>query len=218
MDIGISVLQPDAYPESLRELPDMPEQLYMRGGAIDMSRRMIAVVGARACTEYGRRVCETIIADLAGHPVTVISGLAIGIDGIAHEAALRCGLPTIAIMGSGLDDSVLYPRANRPLARRILESGGTLISELLPEDRGSKHTFPARNRIIAGFADVVVAVECAERSGTRITTKLAVEYNKEVGAVPHSIFSETGAGANALIQQGAHVIRNGGDILSLLNL
>ena len=216
MAFPITVLRPDAYPASLHELPEPPERLYLRGCSPDLSRHLVAFVGARSHTEYGERVCNEIIAGLAGHPVTIVSGLAIGIDGIAHAAALEHGLPTIAVVGSGLDDSVLYPAANRPLAHRILEHDGTLISELPADERGTKHTFPARNRIIAGLAELVIAVECTERSGTRITTRLAVEYNKEVGAVPHSVFSETGAGANALLHQGAHVIRHADDVLAVL--
>ena len=179
---------------------------------------MIAVIGARRHSDYGRKACEKIITDLAGYPITVISGLAIGIDAIAHETAIASGLTTVAVVGSGLDDSVLYPAVNKPLAQRILEHSGSLISELEPQARATKYTFPSRNRIMAGLAEIVIAVECELKSGTRITTRLATEYNKEVGAVPHSIFSEVGAGTNALIQQGAHVIRDGKDVVDLLGL
>ena len=180
--------------------------------------KRVAVVGARRYSAYGKQVCEKIVSELAPYPITVISGLAIGIDALAHECALQAGLTTIAVIGSGLDDSVIYPRSNRPLARRILEEGGTLLSELEPKTRAAKYTFPSRNRIMAGLSDLVIAVECSEQSGTRITTRLAVDYNREVAAVPHPIFSETGAGNNALLQQGAHLIRNGEDVAKLLNL
>ena len=218
MEFPITPLKPDVYPPALREIPQVPKVLYSRGAVMDTTRRMVAVVGARYHSDYGRKACEKLVMDLARYPVTIVSGLAIGIDAVAHEAALRAGLPTVAVVGSGLDDSVLYPASNQSLARRILESGGTLLSELAAKERATRYTFPARNRIMAGLSEVVVAVECEVKSGTRITTRLAAEYNKEVGAVPHSIFSEVGAGANALIQQGAHIIRGGADIAELLGM
>lgn len=218
MDFPIQLLRSEQYPESLREIPQPPEKLYTRGAAIDTTKRIIAVVGARRYSEYGKKVCEKIIAEIASYPITIVSGLAIGIDAIAHEAALRAGLTTIAVIGSGLNDSVLYPSVNKMLAQQILLQGGTLISELEPDTRAAKYTFPSRNRIMAGLSEIVIATECEEKSGTRITTRLAVDYNKEVGAIPHSVFSETGAGTNALIQQGAHIIRNGQDIAALLGL
>ena len=206
------------YPRSLREIPQKPKQLYIRGVPIDTTQRIIAVVGARRYSMYGKKACEKIIADLAPYPITIVSGLAIGIDAIAHQSALDAGLTTVAVIGSGLAEDTLYPSSNRTLARRILENGGTLISELDPKTFAARHTFPSRNRIMAGLAELVIAVECEERSGTRITTRLATDYNKEVGAIPHSVFSETGAGTNALIQQGAHIIRSGKDIADILGL
>ena len=214
----IQTLSPEHYPTSLREIPHVPEKLYTRGAPIDNTKRIVAVVGTRRYSEYGKKACEKIVADLAPYPITIVSGLAIGIDGIAHQAALDAGLTTIAVIGSGLNEDVLYPSTNRMLAMSILEQGGTLISELEPHTRGAKHTFPSRNRIMAGLSEVIVAVECTEKSGTRITTRLATDYNKEVGAVPHIIFSETGAGTNALIREGAHVIRSGEDIAEILGL
>lgn len=217
-DFPIQTLTLESYPASLREIPQVPEILYIRGAAIDTTKRMVAVVGARHYSEYGKKACEKIITDLSPYPVTIVSGLAIGIDGIAHQTALDAGLTTVAVIGSGLDAEVLYPSTNRMLAKSILEQDGTLISELEPHVRGAKHTFPSRNRIMAGLSEIVLAVECTERSGTRITTRLALDYNKEVAAIPHAIFSETGAGANALIHAGAHVIRNGQDIVDILGL
>ncbi|MCY4577296.1 MAG: DNA-processing protein DprA [Candidatus Kaiserbacteria bacterium] len=217
-DFPIHTLEPSHYPAALKEIPQVPEKLYCRGAPIDTARRMIAIVGTRRYSAYGRQACEKIITDLASYPITIVSGLAIGIDGIAHQTALNTGLTTIAVIGSGLDEKVLYPSTHRTLAKQIVEHGGTLLSELEPHTRGAKHTFPSRNRIMAGLAEIVIAIECAERSGTRITTRLATDYNKEVGAVPHSIFSETGAGTNALLREGAHCIRSGQDIVELLGL
>ncbi len=215
-DFPIYTLTPQHYPAPLREIPKVPEKLHLRGAPIDAAKRMVAVVGARRYSAYGKQACEKIITDLAPYPITIVSGLAIGIDGIAHQAALDAGLTTV--VGSGLDADVLYPTMNRVLARRIVEQGGTLISELEPHTRGAKHTFPSRNRIMAGLSEIVIAVECANKSGTRITTRLATDYNKEVGAVPHTIFSETGAGTNALIREGAHPISSGQDIAAILGL
>ena len=217
-DFPIQTLAREHYPVPLTEIPHVPKKLYIRGAPIDTARRMVAVIGARRYSEYGKKACERIIADLSSYPITIVSGLAIGIDGIAHQAALRAGLTTIAVIGSGLDEEVMYPRSNRALAKSILEQDGTLVSELDPHVRGAKHTFPSRNRIMAGLSEIVIAVECTEKSGTRITTRLAIDYNKEVGAVPHAIFSEVGAGANSLIHAGAHVIRSGQDIVDILGL
>ena len=218
MAFPVREITAESYPEPLREIPQCPERLYLRGADFDPAKRMVAFVGARRHSDYAKKACETIIARLAPYPITVVSGLAIGIDAIAHQAALKAGLATVAVVGSGLDDSVLYPAVNRNLAREILERNGTLVSELPPEERAAKHTFPARNRIMAGLSEAVIAVECAEKSGTRITTRLATEYNREVGAVPHGIFSEIGAGANALIRQGAYVIRHADDVLDMIGI
>ena len=218
MEFPIRTLLPEMYPKPLRKIPQVPEKLFICGAPIDIEKRMVAVVGARRYSEYGRKACEKIIRELASCPVTIVSGLAIGIDAIAHQAALDAGLTTIAVIGSGLNESVLYPSTNRMLAKQILQHGGTLISELEPDARAAKYTFPSRNRIMAGLSEIVIAAECEEKSGTRITVRLAIDYNKEVGAVPHGIFSETGAGTNSLIQQGAHLIRSGQDIADLLGL
>ena len=214
----IRVLSPSAYPTALREIPQVPERLYLRGALPDWSRALVAVVGARHHSDAGKKACEHIVAGLAPYPVTVVSGLAIGLDSIAHEAALRAGIPAVAVLGSGIDDSVLYPRRNRGLAHRILDAGGALIAEMPPLVRATPQSFPRRNRIIAGLSVMAVAVECALRSGTRITAALALEYNREVGAVPHDIFSVVGAGTNELIARGAHVVRSGDDIAAVLGI
>ena len=218
MEFPVRELSPELYPPALREIPRCPKKLFLRGADFDGTKRTVSFVGARRHSDYGMKACETIISRLAGKPIVIISGLALGIDAIAHRSALRAGLTTVAVVGSGLDESVLYPATNRNLGREILESGGTLVSELPPMTRAAKHTFPSRNRIMAGLSELVIAVECAELSGTRITMRLATEYNREVGAVPHGIFSEVGAGTNALIRQGAHVIRSADDVLELLNM
>ena len=218
MDFPVRVIPRSEYPPALAEIPDVPATLYGRGAPIGTEKRMVAFVGARRHSDYAKKACEKIIGGLAGYPITVVSGLAIGIDAVAHGAALRAGLTTIAVVGSGLDDMVLYPRSNRPLAHNILKHDGTLLSELEPTARAAPYTFPSRNRIMAGLSELVIAVECGVQSGTRITTRLALDYNRDVGAVPHGIFSEIGAGANDLLQQGAFIIRDGADVISILGL
>lgn len=218
MNVAMQTIAPEAYPSVLCEIPQVPKQLYIRGTVPDWSRHFVAVVGARQHTSYGKAVCEHIVAGLASYPVTVVSGLAIGLDGVAHAAALRVGLPTVAVLGSGLSDAVLYPKSNRVLAQQIIASGGTLVSELAPNARANRSTFPQRNRLIAGMSCMTIAVECARRAGTQITASLALEYNREVGAVPHSIFSAVGVGTNDLIARGAHVIRSGEDVAAVLGL
>ncbi|MDE0243553.1 MAG: DNA-protecting protein DprA [Candidatus Kaiserbacteria bacterium] len=218
MEHPIQTIPRHAYPLPLREIPHPPQQLYLRGREPDWSRHLIAVVGARVHSPYGKRVCEHIVSGLTPYRVTIVSGLAIGLDTVAHEAALQADIPTIAIPGSGLADTVLYPKRNRALTERMLAAGGTLLSELSPDTPATKSAFPARNRIIVGISSAVVAVECAERAGTQITAHLAVEYNRELGAVPHDIFSATGAGTNSLIARGAQVVRSGEDVAAMLGL
>ena len=218
MPFPIKTIQPEEYPTALHEIPQPPKQLYLRGAPIDTKKKMIAIVGARRHSEYARQACEKIVSELKSYPVSIVSGLAIGIDAIAHHTALRANISTIAVIGSGLNESVLYPATNRGLAENILKNNGTLITEYEPKARATKYAFPARNRIMAGISELVIAIECGMQSGTRITTRLATEYNKEVGAVPHNIFSKTGAGTNELIKLGAHVIRCGDDVAEIVGL
>ena len=217
MNQAIQILEQKQYPTALREIPSPPEELYLQGAPIDAKKKVVTVVGSRKHSAYAEKACRKIITELTGLPIIIVSGLAIGIDTIAHKAALRAGLTTIAVVGSGLDTSVLYPARNKMLAKKILEKNGTLLSELKPKERAAKHTFPSRNRIMAGLADLVIAIECGMRSGTRITARLAIEYNRELGAVPHSIFSSAG-GSNELLKMGAHVIQSGGDVAEIVGL
>jgi len=180
----------------------------------------LAVVGARRFTTYGKEACEKIIGGLnnKNRQIIIVSGLAIGIDGIAHKAALKSGLKTIAIPGSGLDDKVLHPHSNLKLAKEILESGGCLISELDWGMPAGVHTFPSRNRIIAGMSHAVLVIEAAEKSGTLITADLATQYNRDVFAVPGSIFSQNSTGTNRLIKAGAALITSAEDIFDAFGL
>ena len=213
----------------LLEIPHPPEQLHVRGnisawqhdgdGAL-RDRIPIVFVGSRNCTPYGADCCRSLIAGLRGYPVCIVSGLAIGIDAIAHESALEFELPTIAFPGSGLDWDALYPARHYGLAERILASphGGLLCSEFTHDTRGARWTFPQRNRLMAGMARMVIIIEAQARSGTLITATLATEYNRIVGAVPGSIHAPHSTGCNNLLRQGASVICSVDDILQELRL
>jgi DNA processing protein len=209
---------PLAIPPLLTEIADPPTELSLRGSFPTGDPRLLVVVGSRRYTPYGKQACERLIAGLRGYPVVIVSGLALGMDGIAHTAALDAGLTTLAVPGSGLADSVLYPATHRTLARDILEAGGGLISEFAPEFRATPYSFPQRNRIMAGLSHAVLVVEAEERSGTLITSRLATEYNRDVLAVPGPIHSTTAAGPHMLIKKGAALIEKSSDILEALGV
>ena len=164
-------------------------------------------------SHYGKDACEKIIAGLRGYPISIVSGLALGVDGCAHRAALNARLHTIAVPGSGLNDDVLYPRAHYSLAQDILASGGALLSEEEPDFHARPESFPKRNRIMAGMSHAVLVVEAGLQSGTLITARLAVDYNRDVLTVPGSIFSENTEGPHLLLTLGATPIRNADDVL-----
>ncbi len=201
----------------LKELPQLPKQLFMRG-KLPQGVKFLTIVGSRAYTSYGKAACEMLIEMLRGYPVCIVSGLALGMDALAHKAALKAGLPTIAFPGSGLNWNVLYPRTNQALAAEILTHGGALLSEFNHDFRATPYAFPRRNRLVAGIADAVLIIEATEKSGTLITARLATEYNKNVLAVPGSIFSNTSKGTNWLIARGAVPARSAVDILQELGL
>ncbi|MCC6290468.1 DNA-protecting protein DprA [Candidatus Nomurabacteria bacterium] len=213
---AINRLSPDTFPPQLREIPEPPKELYLEGAWPSPESVLVTIVGSRKYSNYGREACEKIISELSGYPIAIVSGLAIGIDTIAHKAALAAKLYTLAVPGSGLERRVLHPASNRQLADQILESGGALLSEFPPEYPAGLHTFPRRNRIMAGLANAVLIIEAGEKSGTLITARLATDYNRDVYAVPGSIFSAGSVGTNNLIRQGATPIMSGGDLLTAL--
>ena len=200
------------FPPPLREIPHAPLLLYGRGAKPDTSRLMIGVVGTRRPTAYGKEVTEVITRELAHAGMTVVSGLAIGIDTIAHKTTLDQQGITIAVVGSGMSPRRLFPSQNIALADRIVASNGTVLSEYAPETPAAREYFPLRNRIISGLSRGVLVIEARERSGALITAQIALEQNRDVFAVPGSIFSLTSAGTNRLIQQGAKPIMNAQDI------
>ncbi len=212
------------FPALLKEIPASPVILYVRGGA-ELFRPKIAeqgvcfaVVGTRRPTHYGLEATESIVTGLAAAGLTIVSGLAVGIDARSHETALEIKGATIAVLGSGVDSNSIFPPENRGLARRIAESGGAVISEYAPETPAVKEHFPARNRIVAGLSRGVLIVEAREKSGALITARLALEQNRDVFAIPGSIFSSTSWGPHKLIQEGAKLVTSAEDILEELGM
>jgi DNA processing protein len=216
---GIRILlsTDESFPILLREAPFPISLLYVRGAFEDWSIPMVSIVGSRQHTTYGRQAAEHIAENLSQAGIVVVSGLAYGIDSVAHGATLRSGGVTVAVLGNGLDDASIHPKDHLPLAQRVMESG-CLLSEYPPGTSASKGTFPARNRIIAALSLGVVVVEAAEKSGSLITATHALECGREVFAVPGSIFSPASTGTHRLIRDGAKLVRGIGDILEELPL
>jgi DNA processing protein len=214
---GVKVLtcHDPSYPSRLREIYDYPPVLYVRGSILPEDEWCLSVVGTRRATVYGRQVTEEIVADLARSKITIVSGLAKGIDTIAHQSALSAGGRSIAVFASGLD--IVYPGENAKLARRIIEQGA-LISEYPLGTRPRAENFPRRNRILSGLSLGVLVVEAGEASGALITAHMALEQNRDVFAIPGSILSPASRGTNHLIQEGAKLVRDYTDILEELNL
>ena len=203
------------YPKRLLEINDYPPILFVRGSLLPSDELSIAVVGTRRVSVYGRQVTEEIVTDLVQSNVTIISGLAKGIDSIAHKTALEINGRTISVFASGLD--IVYPSENLQMAKRIMENGA-LISEYPLGTKPKAENFPRRNRIMSGLSLGVLVIEAGEKSGALITADQALSQNREVFAVPGSIFSPYSKGTNKLIQQGAKLVKNYMDILEELNL
>lgn len=203
------------YPPLLKEIYDPPPLLYVKGSLLPQDQRAVAVVGTRRSTAYGREACSRLTSDLARAGVTVISGLALGIDAVAHSAALEAGGRTIAVMATGLD--IIYPAQHRGLAQDVARTGA-LVTEHPLGTRPNAQTFPRRNRIISGMALGVLVPEAPVDSGAMWTVRHALEQGRDVFAVPGSIFSPVSSGTNRLIQDGAKLVLTVRDILEELNL
>ena len=215
---SVNLFEP-SYPTSLRQIPDPPLVLYYRGDIAFLRKTScIALVGTRRKTNYGEQACNKIISGLTGNNITIVSGLAYGIDATSHQLALQNNLKTIAVLGSGIDDQTIYPKANYRLSQAIISSGGAVISEYPPLTPAQPYQFVARNRIIAGLSLATIIVECAKKSGALITADFSLEYNRSVFAVPGSIFSDLSAGPNWLLSQGAGVVSKPEDILHFLGM
>lgn len=213
--ISVLILPDETYPRRLRELEQAPPVLYVRGELIPEDEWAVAVVGTRRVTAYGRQVAEDIAGTLARNGITVISGLARGVDSIAHQAALSTGGRTVAVLGSGLDR--IYPPENRQLSEQIASSGA-LISDYPPGTPPEASNFPPRNRLISGLSLAVVIVEAGQTSGALITAAFAADQGREVFAVPGAITAPGSKGTNRLIQDGAQPLLNPEEILEALEL
>ena len=199
-----------AYPQRLLEIYDPPAVLWMRGNAALLARPGIAVVGTRHPTPYGSGMAEMLSRDLANRRLTILSGMARGVDSSAHKGALDAGGKTVAVWGTGID--VVYPKENKKLAERIVESGGTIVSEFALGTFPAPQNFPLRNRILSGMSVGVLVVEAGEYSGTRITARCAMEQNRDVYAVPGNVTNKNAWGPNTLIKQGAKLTATWEDV------
>jgi DNA processing protein len=204
--------------DNLHEIPDPPKAVWLRGKLPDSGTRLLAVVGSRALTRYGREATEMLIAGLAGYPISIVSGLALGADAAAHKAALAAGLHTIAIPGGGVDDDSIGPRSNSGLAHDILSSGGAILSEHEPGYRAHPYDFPSRNRIMVGLADAVLIIEAGPKSGTLITARLAGEYNRHLLYIPHRIGDPHGYGSSVFGRLGATQVTESIHLLEALRI
>ena len=212
-EVKITKIWEQNYPRLLRQISKPPKTLYYRG-TIPKSLFYIAIIGSRKISNYGGQAVNRLVSGLAGLPVCIVSGLAFGVDAAAHQAALAYRLKTIAVLGSGVDDQHIYPRANFNLARQILKNGGALVSAYPPGTEALEWHFPERNQIISGVSKAVVIVEAAEKSGALITADAALDQNREIFAIPGSIFQKTSAGTNNLIKTtAAKLISSAEDII-----
>lgn len=215
-DIKKVSIEDAEYPSALKKIANAPKTLYFRGALPKPEEICVAVVGCRRCSDYGKSIAGNLASDLAGAGITVVSGLAPGIDTAAHQAVVERGERTIAVLGTGIDEKSLYPQENVGLARKIIENSGCVLSEYPPGTEGAKFTFPARNRIVSGLSRAVVIVEAKQKSGALITANWAKSQKKTVFAVPGSIFSLNSRGCHFLIKQGAKLAENMNDILNEL--
>jgi DNA processing protein len=211
----ILILDDGSYPNLLREIADPPITLYVRGDwQVCFEQPSVGVIGSRMCSTYGENASEMLARDLASRGITVVSGLARGIDTAAHRGAIKGRGRTVAVLGTGIDG--VYPKENTRLVREILESGGAVVSQFPLGTPPLKDNFPYRNRIISGLSLGVLIVEASERSGSLITARLAMEQNREVMAVPGNITSSNSYGTNYLIKSGAKLVQQWQDVVAEL--
>lgn len=215
-DFELNILEKNSIPKELRQIPQPPTKLYIAGELPDKETVYLAVVGSRKCTTYGKDTVRKLINGLKGYPIAIVSGLAIGIDSLSHEAALETGLTCVAFPGSGISDNAFFPPSSLGLAKKIIGHGGCVISEFPSEMKSTNYMFPMRNRLVAGLSKAALIIEAEEKSGTLITARMALDYNKDVLAVPGNINSPNSVGVNKLIRNGATPITCSDDILEAL--
>lgn len=217
-DIKLTKITDVDYPELLKHIPDPPPLLYYKGNIKMADEVALAVIGSRKYSYYGKQTLDLMIPVLAENGIVVISGMALGIDALAHKNTLKAGGITWAVVGSGLDKNNIYPAPNRHLFYEIIESGGAVLSEFPPGTPPLKQNFPRRNRIISGLSSGVLVIEATARSGTSITCRQALEQGRDIFAIPGNIHSPSSQGTNELIKQGAYVITKPQDILDILHI
>jgi DNA processing protein len=218
MNFPIQDVSEAEFPIGLKHIPDPPKTLNFRGVLPPSDMKLLTVVGSRKYTSYGKQCVDELISGLRGYNVAIVSGLALGIDSLAHEAALKNDLYTLVIPGGGIDDSVLYPASHKKLAQKILEAGGCLLSEFEPTFQATRWSFPMRNRLQAGISHATLLIEAAEKSGTLITARLCADYNRELLVVPGSIFSKQHFGIHQFLKLGATPVTCAADILRELKI
>lgn len=218
MSFPILNVSSEQFPALLREIPQPPQALNYRGALPPSDIHLLSVVGSRKYTSYGKQVIDELIGGLRDYPIGIVSGLALGIDSLSHEAALRNNLYTLAIPGGGLSDEVIYPATHKPLAHKILAAGGGLLSEYALDFRATDWSFPQRNRLVAGISRATLLIEAAAKSGTLITARMTVDYNRELLVVPGSIFSKTSVGVHQFLKLGATPVTCAKDILEVLGI
>jgi len=214
--VEIKKLPKEKFPKALLEIPQPPENLWIIGELPRENLIHLCVVGSRKFTSYGREACEKIISGLRGYPIVIVSGLAMGIDAIAHKKAISVGLKTLVFPGSGLSAEAMYPKTNVSLAKEIISGGGCLISEFEPNFKATLWGFAKRNRLMAGISKATLIIEAEEKSGTLITARLTTEYNRDLLIVPGSIFSSNSKGTNRLMRLGATPVTSAEDVLEAL--
>jgi len=218
MNFEVKAVTLTEFPHLLKEIPQPPISLNYRGALPVPDLKLLAVVGSRKYTTYGKQVVDYLIGGLKGYPVGIVSGLALGIDSLAHQAALANSIYTLAIPGSGINDTVIYPATHKPLARKILESGGGLLSEFEPNFEATTWSFPQRNRLVCGITPATLVIEAGEKSGSLITARMATDYNRELLVVPGNIFTDNSKGTHQFLKLGATPVTCPEDILIALGI
>lgn len=217
-NIDVLTIKDEKYPKLLKEIWNPPAILYIKGKLPDDDGFNLAVVGTRKISTYGRQITSILTGELVKNGFNIISGLALGVDALAHQTTVTLGGKTVAVLGSGIDNESVYPAQNRYLTSQIIETGGAVISEYPTGTIAMPGNFPLRNRIVSGLSLGTLVIEAAEESGALITAQCSLEQNREVFAVPGSIFNPTSAGPNKLIKMGAKAVTAVNDILETLNL
>ncbi len=210
--LEIIKFEDDKYPKLLRNIKNPPTQLYAQGNIELLNSNIISIIGSRSCSENGIKLANKFTKELVYQDITIASGMAVGIDTVAHKTALEEKGKTIAVLGNGLKN--IFPKENIKLFHQIIEQGGLVISEYPPKEKANSNHFLERNRIVSGISFGILVIEAAHRSGTSVTAKLAMEQGKKIFALPHEISDSHGVGTNRLIKKGAKVITTAKDIIS----